>query len=170
MSEEETKVEAATEAPATEGSTTEEAAPKKKGKKWPIVVGVVVVVLIAAGAGFWVWHEQPSFCAAICHTPMDEYLETYEQEAGTAGVDKWGNEVANTNAMLAVSHKAQGKDCMACHVPTLSEQMSEGMNWVTGNYVYPLEERDTEMLTEARGVDADEFCLNESCHLSLIHI
>ena len=95
---------------------------------------------------------------------MDEYLETYEQEAGTAGVDKWGNEVANTNAMLAVSHKAQGKDCMACHVPTLSEQMSEGMNWVTGNYVYPLEERDTEMLTEARGVDADEFCLNESCH------
>ena len=60
MSEEETKVEAATEAPATEGSTTEEAAPKKKGKKWSIVVGVVVVVLIAAGAGFWVWHEQPS--------------------------------------------------------------------------------------------------------------
>ena len=104
MSEEETKVEAATEAPATEGSTTEEAAPKKKGKKWPIVVGVVVVVLIAAGAGFWVWHEQPSFCAAICHTPMDEYLETYEQEPGTTGVDKWGNEVSNTNAMLAVSH------------------------------------------------------------------
>ena len=154
MSEEETKVEAATEAPATEGSTTEEAAPKKKGKKWSIVVGVVVVVLIAAGAGFWVWHEQPSFCAAICHTPMDEYLETYEQEPGTTGVDKWGNEVSNTNAMLAVSHKAQGKDCMSCHVPTLSEQMSEGINWVTGNYVYPLEERDTDMLTEARGLDA----------------
>lgn len=180
MSEEETKVEAATEAAATEDSTTDvettdeavkaegaeagEAAPKKKGKKWPIVVGVVAVVLIAAGAGFWVWHEQPSFCAAICHTPMDEYLETYEQEPGTTGVDKWGNEVSNTNAMLAVSHKAQGKDCMSCHVPTLSEQMSEGINWVTGNYVYPLEERDTDMLTEARGLDGDEFCLNESCH------
>ena len=39
---------------------------------------------------------------------MDEYLETYEQEPGTTGVDKWGNEVSNTNAMLAVSHKAQG--------------------------------------------------------------
>ena len=37
---------------------------------------------------------------------------------------------------------------MSCHVPTLSEQMSEGINWVTGNYVYPLEERDTDMLTE----------------------
>lgn len=42
--------------------------------------------------------------------------------------------------------------------------MSEGINWVTGNYVYPLEERDTDMLTEARGLDGDEFCLNESCH------
>ncbi|MDU1389817.1 MAG: salivary glue protein Sgs-3, partial [Eggerthella sp.] len=47
--------------------------PAPRTRKWPIVVGVVVVVLIAAGAGFWVWHEQPSFCAAICHTPMDEY-------------------------------------------------------------------------------------------------
>ncbi len=75
MSEEETKVEAATEAPATEGSTTEEAAPKKKGKKWSIVVGVVVVVLIAAGAGFWVWHEQPSFCAAavVMAWPMAQH-------------------------------------------------------------------------------------------------
>ncbi|MCB7038351.1 cytochrome c3 family protein [Eggerthella sinensis] len=164
MSEEETKVEAATEATASDDSTTKEAAPKKKGKKWPIVVGVVVVVLIAAGAGFWVWHEQPSFCSAICHTPMDPYLTTYEQEAGQPGVDKWGNEVANSSSMMAVVHKDQGEDCLSCHVPTLSEQMSEGMNWVTGNYVYPLEERDTEMLTEARGIEDDAFCLNESCH------
>ena len=157
MSEEETKVEAATEATEADNSATKEAAPKKKGKKWPIVVGVVVVVLIAAGAGFWVWHEQPSFCNAICHTPMDPYNATYDQEAGTTGVDKWGNEVANTNSMLCVSHKVStdqggaGATCMGCHVPTLSEQMSEGMNWVTGNYVYPLEERSDEDLTEARG-------------------
>ena len=71
--------------------------PAPRTRKWPIVVGVVVVVLIAAGAGFWVWHEQPSFCAAICHTPMDEYLETYEQEPGTTGVDKWGNEVSKAH-------------------------------------------------------------------------
>ena len=62
--------------------------------------------------------------------------------------------MSNTNAMLAVSHKAQGKDCMSCHVPTLSEQMSEGINWVTGNYVYPLEERDTDMLTERAALTA----------------
>ena len=170
MSEEETKVEAATEAPASDVSTTEEAAPKKKGKKWPIVVGVVVVVLIAAGAGFWVWHEQPSFCNAICHTPMDPYNATYDQEPGTTGVDKWGNEVANTSAMMAVSHKVSkeeggaGATCMSCHVPQISEQVTEGINWVTGNYVYPLEERDTEMLVEARGLEDDQFCLNEACH------
>ena len=52
MTEEEKKV---------DGQTAEPAAQKKK-KKWPIVVGVVVAVLVVAGAGFWVWHEQPSFC------------------------------------------------------------------------------------------------------------
>ncbi len=165
MSEEETKVEAATEAAATENSTTEEAAPKKKGKKWPIVVGVVVVVLIAAGAGFFVWHEQPSFCNAICHTPMDPYLPTYEAEPGQPAVDKWGNEVKNASAMLAADHRTQGKTCMNCHVPTLGEQMSEGMAWVSGNYYSPLEERDLDQLVEARGLaNSDEFCLNESCH------
>ena len=130
MSEEETKVEAATEATEADNSTTKEAAPKKKGKKWPIVVGVVAVVLIAAGAGFWVWHEQPSFCNAICHTPMDQYNATYDQEPNTAGVDKWGNEVKNTSSMLCVSHKmptdqgGAGATCMSCHIPTMSEQMS----------------------------------------------
>ena len=54
-----------------------QAAPKKKGKKLPIILGVVAVVIVAAGAGFFVWHEQPTFCNAICHTPMDAYVETY---------------------------------------------------------------------------------------------
>ena len=171
MSEEETKVEAAAEVPAT---STEEAAPKKKGKKkWPIVVGVVVVVLIAAGAGFWVWHEQPSFCNAICHTPMDAYNRTYDQDYGVAGVDKFGNDVENTGSMLAVSHRAaNGATCMSCHVPQLSEQISEGMNWLSGNYevvetqtgeMIPTE-RTLEDLVAARGIASEEFCLNEACH------
>ncbi len=164
MSEEETKVEAATEATVTEDSATKEAAPKKKGKKWPIVVGVVAVVLIAAGAGFWVWHEQPSFCNAICHTPMDPYLPTYEAEPGQPAVDKWGNEVENASSMMAATHRVQDKTCMSCHVPTIGEQVSEGIAWVSGNYYNPLEERDLEQLVEARGLEADEFCLNASCH------
>lgn len=169
MSEDETKEEAATEADATEAaapedSATKEAAPKKKGKKWPIVVGVVVVVLIAAGAGFFVWHEQPSFCNAICHTPMDPYLPTYEAEPGQPATDKWGNDVKDASSMLAPVHRAAGKTCMDCHVPTIGEQLSEGASWVTGNYYYPLEERDTEQLVAARGIEPDQFCLNEACH------
>lgn len=54
---------------------------------------------------------------------------------------------------------------MSCHVPTIGEQVSEGMAWITGNYYYPLEERDVDQLVEARGLESgDEFCLNESCH------
>lgn len=164
MSEEETEVEAAAEASATEDSATKEAAPKKKGKKWPIVVGVVVVVLIAAGAGFWVWHEQPSFCNAICHTPMDPYLPTFEAEPGQPATDKYGNEVQNASAMLAPMHRVAGKTCLSCHIPVISEQVGEVTAWVSGNYTYPLEERDTTKLVEASGVKPDEFCLNESCH------
>ncbi len=141
------------------------AAEKPAKKKWPIVGGVVVVVLIAAGAGFWVWHEQPSFCNAICHTPMDSYNETYDQDPNTTGVDKWGNEVENTSSMLVVTHKAMGYTCLDCHTPVLSEQISEGINWVSGNYVYPLEEKSLDDLVEASGTeDSDEFCLNEDCH------
>ena len=139
--------------------------PAPRTRKWPIVVGVVVVVLIAAGAGFWVWHEQPSFCAAICHTPMDEYLETYEQEAGTAGVDKWGQRSCQHERDAGlVSHKGPGPRIVWPAAPTLERADVRGHELGHWQLRVPLEERDTEMLTEARGVDADEFCLNESCH------
>lgn len=60
-------------------------ASKRKNKKKPaIVAGTVAVVLVLAGAGFWVWHEQPSFCNAICHSPMDNYVESYS--SGDAGM------------------------------------------------------------------------------------
>jgi hypothetical protein len=140
--------------------------PKKKRKRWPIVLGVVVVVVIAAGVGVFVWHEQPSFCNAICHTPMDDVSQTYFAEPNTVAEDKWGNEVSNASAMLSVSHAAlpESYTCMSCHVPTIGEQVSEGINWVTGNYVYPLEERSLTDLVAARGLTSDEFCLNSACH------
>ena len=135
-----------------------------KPKKWPIVVGTVALVFVVAGMGFWVWHEQPSFCGAICHTPMDNYLTTYESDLNSPATDKWGNEVADTSSMLAVAHKASGKTCLDCHVPTLGEQMAEGASWVTGGYGVPLQEATLADLGAARGVASDEFCLNESCH------
>ena len=48
-------------------------APQRHGRGTAVVVAVVAAILVVAGVGMWVWHEQPSFCGAICHTPMDNY-------------------------------------------------------------------------------------------------
>ncbi|MDR3137107.1 MAG: cytochrome c3 family protein [Coriobacteriales bacterium] len=147
-----------------------EPARKKRQKKWPIVLGIVAIVVVAAGAGLWVWHEQPSFCNAICHTPMDTYLDTWNNELDAAGVDKYGNEVSDTHGMLVVTHKqpieegGADAECLSCHVPDIGEQITEATNWISGNYEYPLPERDDDDLTKARGLEGDVFCLNASCH------
>lgn len=148
--------------------------PRKRSRKWPIVAGVVAAIVIVAGAGFYAWHEQPSFCGAICHTPMDGYLETYEAQPGQAALDKYGNDVADASGMLAAVHRADADTTsMGCHVPTLGEQLAEGASWVSGGYdVYDnetygasLEEKTLSQLTAARGIDTEEFCLNSGCHL-----
>ena len=126
----------------------------------------------------FVWHEQPSFCGAICHVSMDNYLMTYEQQPGIEGVDKYYNVVENTDGMLSVTHASEGKTCMNCHVPTLAEQVHEGIEWVTGDYEvvetakennWALDSRDLATLTQARKdagqlTEDDQFCLNEACH------
>ena len=151
-----------------------EAAPKKKkkGKKGLVILLVIVAVLVVGGVGMWIWHEQPSFCNAICHTPMDPYWDTYDQELGAAGVDKWGNEVSDTSSMMVVAHKAEGIACMDCHVPTLSEQITEAKEWISGNYTLianptyggVLAETTLKKLVQARGITADEFCMSKDCH------
>ncbi len=149
------------------------ASPKKHRRRWPIAVGVVVVVAAVAGAGFWTWHEQPSFCNAICHSPMDPYLPTYEATPGQAATDKWGNTVDDASCMLAPVHRVDADaTCLSCHTPEIGEQITEGMEWVSGGYELTanatyggvLSERTTSQLTAARGTEADSFCLNESCH------
>jgi len=137
---------------------------KKKLNRWPIVLGVMAAVLVVAFGGFMYWHEQPSFCGAFCHTPMDPYLATYNYGPGEPAVDKWGKEVSDSNAMMAVTHKAQGANCLDCHVPTIKEQLYEGMKWIAGNYANPLIERTLSDLVKARGIPNDEFCLNSGCH------
>ena len=111
----------------------------KKRRKWPIVAGVAAVVLAAAGTGFFFRHEQPSFCNAICHSPMDRYVESYY--SGDA-------------SLLVTAHAAQGNECLDCHVPTLEEQVGEGMKWVAGDFKDPLPMMEYE----------ESFCLNEACH------
>lgn len=126
------------------------------------VTGAVVML---AAVGMLVWHEQPSFCNAICHSPMDPYLPTYEAADDGSAVDKWGNAVDDPSGMLASVHATAGKTCMDCHVPSLNEQVTEGLEWITGAYADPLGERTLDQLVEARGLEnSEEFCMNDTCH------
>lgn len=147
---------------------------RKKPRKLPIVIGTAAVVVAVAGAGFWTWHEQPSFCGAIGHTPMDAYLTTYE----TGAVDKYGNQVDDEGktAMMSYLHKnVADATCLSCHTPVLTEQVTEGANWLTGNYYVAgenkagdtvLQSRSLKDLTEASGTASEEFCLRSGCHVN----
>ena len=157
------------------GIVTKDAKKEKKPvnkKKVGIICGTVAVVLIVAIAGMWVWHESPSFCGAICHYPMDEYLATYQATLGESTTDKYGNEVEDSSGMMSTLHAAVDEEtgeikaeCLDCDQPVITEQVSEAFTWLTGSFLVPLDERDMEDLTEARGAeDATELCLNEDCH------
>lgn len=155
----------ATEFSASAGETSEAfPAAKKPKKKVGIIVGVVCAVVVAAGAGFFVWHEQPSFCGAICHDPMDPYLATYEADSGEGASDKYGNTVDGSTMLAAVHRVEADATCLSCHEPTLSQQVGEGITWVTGGFESPLEERSLSELQEARGGSYEAFCLNDACH------
>ena len=120
-----------------------DSAPKQKlpKNKKLTIVGVVVVVIVVAGMGFWTWHNSPSFCSAFCHTPMDSYVETYNQQADAPGTDKWGNEVSNSSAMLVVSHKEAGQNCLSCHEPIISQQIGEVQATLTATTITRLKRR-----------------------------
>lgn len=126
------------------GQNKVEAAPKTARKKWPIVVGVVAVVIVAAGAGFFVWHEQPSFCNAICHSPMDNYVEGYYED----------------ESLCAFEHQVEGVTCLECHEAKIDEQIAEGISWVKGDFVV---DENGDIATV--GVTADtKMCATPECH------
>ena len=116
------------------------AAPKKapKRKRGLIIAGVAAAVIVIAGAGFLVWHEQPSFCNAICHSPMDSYVEGWE---------------ARDPHTLVGAHAVAGTTCLQCHESDLGQQINEGMAWVSGNFSDPMEKRS---------LATEDFCMR--CH------
>ncbi len=120
-----------------------QAQPKKR-RHWPIVVGVVLVVLVAAGAGFFVWHNQPSFCNAICHSPMDNYVNGYYEDS----------------SLLANTHMKANVTCLECHEATISDQVNEACAYMSGDFSV---DENGNILTV--GVSADQsFCTNGACH------
>ncbi len=100
-----------------EGAVSASAAKRKK-KRWPVVVGVVAVVVVCAGAGFWVWHEQPSFCNAVCHEPMDNYVEGYYED----------------DSLMAHAHMQEGVTCLQCHEAKIDQQVAEARSWISKGY------------------------------------
>lgn len=109
-----------------------------------IVAGAAAVVVVCAGAGLFVWHEQPSFCNAICHQPMDKYVETY---------------YGQPEEHLAAAHAQAGSTCLDCHEPTLSQQIGEGIAWATGDF-YMTE--DGYVYDEDLSIGTKQFCFE--CH------
>lgn len=122
------------------------AAPKRVVKKNWITAGVVAAVVAVAAGGLWVWHETPSFCGAICHSPMNAYVETYDSE---------------DPGMLAAVHAASDETCLSCHEPKITEQIGEAMKWVADDY--PMTADGTMLAT---GVDlaSEDFCATGGCH------
>jgi len=116
--------------------------PKRSHKRLWITLGAVGVVLVSLAAGGLVWHQSPSFCNAACHTPMDAYVQGYD---------------SGDTAILVTAHAEgpQGLSCLDCHEPTLGQQFTEGTHWVSGNYIYPLEQRDFGNRSS---------CLESGCH------
>lgn len=109
--------------PAPEGEKPKR---KKSRKKLWIVLGVIAVVLVAGGTGGWIWHEQPSFCNAICHSPMDPYVENY---------------YSDDLSLAVVGHEEAEVACLQCHETDLGQQVSEAMAWLSGDFSDPLSVR-----------------------------
>ena len=147
---------------------TEDGKPQKKkrgvGLKVLMVVAAVFVVLIGAGGvAYGVFHNNPGFCNLICHTPMDPYVASYQENTSVNPAQ------TDSSALLSVTiHKDSDQQitCLGCHQDGISEQIQEGMAWVTGNYEIPLEMRLIYKQPKADSNDKSgvDFCLREGCH------
>lgn len=118
--------------------------PRKRGKRAWLIVGVVVMVVVVAAGGFLVWHEQPGFCNAVCHDPMDNYVNGYYHDTG----------------LLANTHERAGVTCLECHEADLGQQVAEGAKWAAGDFVI-----DDAGNLVTQNVTADqEMCATGECH------
>jgi hypothetical protein len=135
-----------TEAVSAEDVKVGEGKPKKSHKKAIIILVVIAIILVAGGIGFEIWHSQPTFCNAVCHTPMDYYVNGYES--------------SDTTAHLSAAHREAGVTCLQCHTATINDQVTEGMAWISGSYSVDSSGALTDTLVTANS----SFCLRDGCH------
>jgi len=115
-----------------------------------------VVLVGGVGVFYLTQHDKPYFCNFICHTPMDPYVASYEDGVSIDAYDYFVRDDKGKATAVAASKdedsapgelsvsvhanvEAQEINCLTCHEPSLGEQMTEGMHWVTGNYEVPLQ-------------------------------
>ena len=149
----------------TEAAAEETAAPakkKKSPKRWQIVLIVVVAVIAVGGIGFGVWHNQPSFCNAMCHTPMDNFVESYSNNSSTLAYAHGHVDGSNTTAASTLKDGVSDSslNCLSCHTPKLDEQVTEGIAWISGNY--SVDTDGNPVISNPSYVANKEFCT--TCH------
>lgn len=130
-------------------------------KRWQVTLVAIIAVIVVAGGGFMVWHDQPSFCNAICHTPMDNYVDGYfndENQLAYQHAHVGGTSLAAGTLKEGVADK--NLKCLTCHEAHLDEQMKEGISWVSGNY--KVDTDGNPVIAEPAYVGNKEFCTE--CH------
>ncbi len=91
-----------------------------------IIFSLLLALVVVGGVGFAAMEkisDNPVFCAS-CHN-MQPYYDTF----------------ANSS-LLANKHEKGGVNCHSCHTPSISQQVSEGVKYVTGNFESPLKKRE----------------------------
>lgn len=126
--------------------TDKPVAPRDR-KKLYTTLGVVGIALVALVAGGTVWHAQPSFCGAICHTPMKSYVEGYD---------------SGDTALLVSTHAKADVACLDCHEPTISQQLTEASHWMSGEYAFDQETGKLPTVGDELATEAT--CLQSDCH------
>jgi flagellar basal body-associated protein FliL len=146
--------------------------PRKKGKGKIVLIAIAIVLVVGIGGAAGVYfgfHDKPGFCNAICHTPMDPYVVSYNEGTSVLEIQAAAQQAGEGDPILlsVTLHKesSQQLNCLDCHVPSMEEQVTEGIKWITGDYTVPLEPLLVVPGTPKEGQkSAQEFCLRAECH------
>lgn len=97
---------------------------KNTSTKWKIAYLFILLALIGVTAvGAEKVSDKPAFCAN-CHNMQSYY-------------DSW-----HSGNLLAKKHADAGINCHDCHTPKMSQQIEEGVKYITGDYETPLKKRE----------------------------